>query len=163
MHLLKNLLIVSLITLLVFSSCKKDKGEYVPYARCVGLTRNIDTISKYIHGNWEWVEEYRVTRYEGGHYITPDSPNSYHLTLKLSADTARFFVNNRPDSIYRFKIQRELEITNYPTDSLPVIVYYSFNTGQRKSYVQIMICRDQLLMQHQYVSSIAGERLWLKR
>ncbi len=162
---MKNLLLFSLLNLFALSACKKEnvKGPYVPIARCVDLTSNMDTINLYIQGSWEWVEEYRVTRYNGEEYITPNSPNSYHLNLKLFGDTARFFVNNRPDSVYRFRIQRELEITNYPTDSLPVLVYYSFFTGQRKSYVPLVICINQLLMQHQYVSSIVGERLWVRK
>jgi hypothetical protein len=117
----------------------------------------------YIHGHWKWVEEYRVTRYNGEEYITPDSPGENDLELKFSGDTAKFFVNKRPDSVYRFTIQREWEITNYPTDTLPVLVYYSFFTGRRKSYVPILICKNQLLMQHQYVNSIVGERLWLRK
>lgn len=162
---MKNPLILVVLSLFTLCACKKEKVKrpYVPIVRCADMTKNIDTINMFIQGNWEWVEEYRVTRYNGEEYFTPSSPNSYHLNLKLSGDTARFFVNSTPDSIYRFRIQRELEITNYPTDSLPVIVYYSFYTGQRMSYVPIMICKNQLLMQHQYVSSFVGERLWIRK
>lgn len=154
-----------IFVLFIFGSCNKSKigKPYTPITRCFDITRNLDTINLYIMGNWEWVEEYRVSRYNGEEYFTPNSPNSYHLDLKLSGDTANFFINNKPDSVYRFRIQREFEITNYPTDSMPIIVFYSFFTSQRRSYVPIMICKTQLLMQHQYVSSIVGERLWIRK
>jgi len=120
---------------------------------------NIDTINLYIRGDWEWLEEFRIS-WDGIHYFTPDSPGFYHISLILSGDTARFFRNNIVDSVYQFRIQRQFEITNYPLDSLPVIAFYSFFSGKRMSYVPIMICKNQLLMMHQYVSSIVGERLW---
>jgi len=33
----------------------------------------------------------------------------------------------------------------------------------RKSHVPVMICKNQLLMQHQYVSSFVGESVWLRK
>lgn len=162
---MQKIILFIFILFVLFCACKKEKqdGPYVPVVRCADLTRNIDTINHFIKGNWDWAEEYRVTRLNGGEYITPSSPGSYHTLLKLSGDTARFFKNGQPDSVYRFRIQRESEISNYPPDSLPVLVYYSFYTGLRRTYVPVMICKDQLIMQHQYVSSIVGERIWLRK
>jgi hypothetical protein len=163
---MKNLInsVITLLSLLLFFSCNKDDPKpYEPVKRCSDRTRNIDTINLYIRGYWEWVEEYRVTRFNEVEYITPASPGEKEIDLVLSGDTAIFYVNNQIDSVYQFKIQEETEITNFPTDTLPVLVYYSFATGLRKSYVPIMICRNQLLMQHQYVNSIVGERLWIRK
>jgi hypothetical protein len=161
---MKNFISFLLLFISFFASCKKSKIDkpYVPITRCADMTRNVDTINMFIQGNWEWVEEYRVTR-AGEEYITPDSPGAFHLHLKLYGDTAKFFLNNILDSIYRFRVQRLSDFTNYPNDSLPVIVYYSFYTALRVSQVPIMICKNQLLMQHQYVNSFVGERLWIKK
>ncbi len=162
---MKKPIFLLIVITISFIACKKEKqdGPYVPIVRCTDLSRNMDTINHYIKGNWEWAEEYRVTRLRGAEYITPNTPGFDRISLKFSGDTARFFVNGLPDSVYRFRIQRMLEITNYPTDSLPVLVYYSFYTSLRKSHVPVMICKNQLLMQHQYVSSFVGENIWERK
>lgn len=161
---MKNILAsIVVITIFLFAyGCGKEKKPYVPVVRCPDLTRNIDTINRYIQGTWEFLEELRCS-WDGCQYLTPSSPGMYRTTLKLSSDTARFFKNNTPDSVYKFRIQREFEISNYAPDSLPVIVYYSFYTGIRRTYVPIMICKDQLLMQHQLVSSFVGESIWARK
>jgi hypothetical protein len=156
------ILLAAVIVLLLAYGCEKEEKPYVPVVRCPNLTRDIDTINKYIRGDWEFLEELRCS-WDGCQYLTPKSSGMYHITLKLSNDTARFFKNNMPDSVYNFKIQREFEISNYPPDSLPVIVYYSFYTGIRRTYVPIMICKNQLLMQYQFVSSSVGERIWTRK
>jgi hypothetical protein len=162
---MKNILtsLVASIVLFFASGCEREKKPYVPVQRCPDLTRNMDTISKYIHGTWEWLEEMRIDRYSGIQYFTPNTPGWYSLTVKLSNDTAKFFVNNFPDSVFQFRIQKWMEITNYPTDSIPVIAYYSFYTGVRRNAIPIMICKDQLLMQNQLVSSIFGENVWRRK
>jgi hypothetical protein len=160
--LMKNLtLLISLLFLVLFS-CKKEKKPYVPVPRCADLTRNIDTINLYIHGNWRFVEELRFSREYGLQYLTPDSEGAYHWTLKISGDTVTFFTNNVQDQLYRFRIQRELEFTNFPTDSMPCLFLYSVSSTHLVSYIPILICRNQLLMQTQHVSSFGGERLYIR-
>ena len=156
------ILLVAGIAILFIYGCEKEEKPYVPVVRCTSLTRDIDTINTFIHGTWEFLEELRCS-WDGCQYLTPKSPGMNRITLKLSNDTARFFKNSMPDSVYKFRIQREFEISNYPPDSLPVIVYYSFYTGLRRTYVPIMICENQLLMQHQFVSSIVGESIWVRK
>jgi hypothetical protein len=160
--LMRNLtLIISLLFLVLFS-CKKEKKPYVPVQRCADLTRNIDTLNLYIHGNWKFVEELRISREFGVQYLTPDSEGAHHWTLKISGDTATFFTNNIQDELYRFRIQRELEIANFYTDSTPCLVFYTIPSNQLVSHLPILICKNQLLMQGQYVSSVVGERLYIR-
>lgn len=104
-----------------------------------------------------------MTRENGLELITPNTPGQKRLFWFLSGDTAKLHFENQPDSIYRFRIQREYEITNYVTDSLPVLAFYGLIDNLRRSYVPIMICPNQLLTQHQYVSSFFGESLWVKK
>ena len=161
---MRNQLLSFLLVVCLVYSCKKEEETkpYEPIQRNPDLSRNIDSINKYIQGTWEWKEELRVS-WDGIRYLTPQTPGMHHDYLKLSNDTARFFRDNKYDSVYKFRIQRELEITNYPTDSMWVIVYYSFYTGLRRSYVPILISKNQLLMQHQFVSSIVGENIWVRK
>jgi hypothetical protein len=152
---------VAFLALLLANACKKEEKPYVPVVRCENFTRNVDSINLYIQGNWNWVEEYRVSR-TGEEYIRPNTSGYYPIKLSISGDTASFYVNHIPDSVYQFKIKKLSEFTNYSEDTVPVLVYYSFFTGIRKTHVPILICRNQILMQHQYVSSFVGERLWLR-
>lgn len=145
------------------AACGKEEHEYEPIPRCPDLTSNIDTIKKYIPGTWKWAEEVRYDRIAGIRYFTPNSPGWHHVSVKLYGDTAQFFVNNKIDSARQFKIQRLLEITNFNSDSTPVLVYYNFHNGVRRSSVPIWICKDQLIMQYQLFSDIAGDQLWIRK
>jgi virulence-associated protein VapD len=147
---------------LFFSCSKDDPKPYVPVKRCPDLTRNRDTINTYIHGTWEWIEEKRFDRLTGIVYVTPQSNNSYHITLKYSGDTAYRWKNNIIDSIYRFRIEDFSVISNIPEDTIPVVSYYSFYTNEWRGAVPILVCKDQLLMQYQLVTSGGGEEIWLR-
>ena len=159
---MKNLInsVITLSLLLFFSCSKDDPKPYVPVKRCPDLTRNRDTINTYIHGTWEWIEVKRIDRYNGIQYITPESPNSYRMTLKISNDTAYRYINDLQDSVFRFKIESYSILTNIPEDTIPVLSYYSFYTGIRWGAVPILICRNQLLMQYQYVTSSSSDAIW---
>jgi hypothetical protein len=162
---MKQLLIFTLVISIV-SCCKKNEPEqYQPIQVPCPLTKNLDTIKLYIQGTWQWLEEKRYNRgLQKTEYLTPQN-QGYTLALKLSNDTARYFINNRPDSVYTFKIQRLTEIsgTNFPEDNDPVLVLYRLHDGLRNSHVPLKICSNYLLLQHQYVSSIVGERIWKKQ
>jgi hypothetical protein len=157
----KPILLILFFTVILFA-CKKEHKAYVPVQRCVDLTRNIDTINLYIHGNWRFVEELRFSRENGLQYLTPDSEGAGHWSIKISGDTVTFFTNNLQDASYRFRIQRELEFTNFPKDSMPCLFLYSVSSTHLVSYIPILICRNQLIMQTQHVSSFGGERLYIR-
>src|SRR5258705_2751802 len=72
---MKYLSVLILITIGFLYGCGKEEKPYVPIQRCPDLTRNMDSISKYIHGTWEWVEEKRYERNKNDYvYYTPNSP-----------------------------------------------------------------------------------------
>lgn len=152
-----------LICISVLYGCEKEEKPYVPVQLCADLSRNMDTINQYIHGTWDWIEEKRYNRIKGEYeYFTPKD-YGYNLTRIFSGDTLKFFNNTTLDSVYQFKIQKEFEITNFPSDTLSVIAYYSFHTGLSRGYVPIIICKTQLLMLHDINSDVIGRRLWVKR
>ncbi|MBI2729156.1 MAG: hypothetical protein HYX40_00110 [Sphingobacteriales bacterium] len=125
----------------------------------------MDTAKLYIQGTWLWLEEKRMSQSQGQlMYLTPQN-QGYTLSMKLSNDTARFFRNNQPDSVYTFKIQRLAEIsgTNFPEDQDPVLVFYRLTNNLRAWHVPFIICPDYLQLQYQYVRSIEGEQIWKKQ
>jgi hypothetical protein len=161
---MKHLSVLILISIIFFYGCEKKEEPYVPIQRCPDLTRNMDTLNKYIHGTWDWREEMRYDRSQNGYlYLTPNTPGRSERTMRLFADTAVISIPNIADSVFRFRIQRQFEITGFPTDSLPMLVYYSFYTGIRQNAIPIKICKNQLLLQHQFISSIYGEFLWVRK
>jgi hypothetical protein len=162
-----KLIILTTTLSLIFFSCKKKHiaAEYIPVQVPCTLSKDLDTAKLYIQGYWNWLEEKRYSRgLQKTVYLTPQN-QGYTLSMKLSNDTAYFFRNNKPDSIYTYKVllQREITGTNYPEDNDPALVFYSVNTGIRQWYTPIMICQDFLILQGQYVTSIGGEQIWKKQ
>ncbi len=98
----------------------------------------------------------------GGYYYLTPQTQGYSATLTLSNDTARFYKNNQPDSIYRFSILREKDITTMPEDSLPVIAYYRLQTGLMESYFRIKICKNFLVTEQSYRADMTGDDIWEK-
>jgi len=160
---MKPFLLVWLTTIII-CSCKKNATSYIPIEICTDLSENRDTIRQYLIGIWEWVEEKRINQITGEtDYLTPKT-QGYTWKLGLTADSlATFFVNNFPDSTFRFRILQEYEITNYPQDTIPVLAFYSVYSGARKQYVPIEICESYLVLNHQLVSSVVGQRVWKRR
>ena len=76
-------LFIFLLALAVYGvACKKEnEGPYVPVKRCPDLTNNMNTLSMYIKGKWQFVEEKRIARYNGTEYFTPTSQGWGHQTI----------------------------------------------------------------------------------
>lgn len=165
---MRHLFFIILLSCIILC-CKKKQTvvdeEYQPIQILCQLSNNLDTIRFYIKGNWEWLQEKRADRVQQKFvYLTPKT-EGYSLTLALGNDTARFYKNNLPDSVYTYKVVRLAEIsgTSFPEDSLPVLVFYNLYNGMRNSHVPIKICSNYMLLQYQYVSSIVGEDIWKKQ
>lgn len=139
--------------------------ESQPVQLTCALTNNLDTCKLLIQGNWTWLEEKRLDRIDQKFvYLTPQT-ECYSLSLRLFNDTARYFKNNKPDSVYTYKVVRLGEISgnNFPEDSLPVFVLYNLHNGLRTFHVPLKICSNYLVFQHQFVSSVVGLRIWKKQ
>lgn len=163
---MKFLFFISLL-FFTFSCCKKKPvdQEYQPIQITCTLTKNLDTCRSLIQGNWTWLEEKRFDQVQQIFvYLTPQN-QGYSLSLRLLNDTARFYKNNQPDSVYTFKVVRLTEIsgTNFPEDNDPVLVFFNLHNGLRSFHVPIKICSNYLLLQYQYVRSIEGEQIWKKQ
>jgi len=148
----------------ILISCKKDV-DYQPVQIPCNLTKNLDSCRILLAGTWTWLEEKRMNWGQQGFlYLTPKT-EGYTLARQFLNDTARFFRNGRPDSVYTYKVLLLTEIsgTNFPEDYDPVVVFYSLHNGLRDSHVPLKICGNYLVFQYQYVTSIAGETIWKKQ
>jgi len=162
---MKNLL----LTIILFSQvcCKKQpkkETEYIPFVITCNLSSDLDTIKQSFNGTWEFVQEKRVERIqEGFYYLTPQS-QGYNLRMQIIYDTVKYFRNTTQDSVYRYKILKQADITgtNNPDDNEPVLVFYNTYNGLRNSYVPIKSCGNYLILQFQAVTSIVGEQIWKK-
>lgn len=166
-------LILIILLFQAFLSCKKKPADtteppfeedYKPVQITCTLSNDLDTIKALIPGTWEWLEEKQIIRGQAApKYITPKI-RGYIETRRFSNDTLYFYKNNKPDSIYLYAIVRLKEITglNFPQDEWPVLLVKNLWTGDRDWYVPVKICKDFLILQAQYVSSIRGEQI-LKR
>lgn len=160
-----NKLILITLFLSVFSCKKKPTEEYTPVHIPYTLSKNLDTARLYIQGTWQWLEEKRYNRgLQKTVYLTPQN-QGYTLTMRISNDTLRFYKNNRPDSVYTYKIllQHDITGTDYPEDGEPALVFYRLYDGLRSNYVPLSICSDFLQLQYQYVTSIGGQETWKKQ
>jgi hypothetical protein len=149
------------LTCIAFSCSKKeDNKPYVPIQLCTDISRDIDTINKYIPGTWKWAEDKLFASQTGEYvYMTPET-EGYSVTLKISGDTARFYKNSLADSTYRFQILKESDITGFPEDDKSVIAYYSFATGLRRNYLRIRICQGCFVTEQSYRSDAGSDRIW---
>ena len=148
---------------LIFVSCKKEQA-YQPVQISCNLTKEVDSCRALIAGNWTWRETKILNRLEGRNdYITPKT-EGITRSLSFINDTARFYKNNRPDSVYTYKIVRlaELTGTNYPEDNDPVLVFYQLYNGRRYDFVPLNICREYLYLDYESRRH-GGYEIWKKQ
>jgi len=158
-----------ILTTILFSivCCKKQpkiETEYLPFVIPCNLSNDLDTIRLAFNGTWEFVQEKRVNRIQGGfNYITPQSQGFYRR-MQITNDTVKYFKNTTQDSVYKFRISKQGTITgtNLPDDNEPVLIFYNTYNGYRDGYVPIKYCSNYLILQLQAVSSISGEQIWKK-
>lgn len=143
----------------------ETEEEYKPVQILCTLSNNLDTVKLQIPGTWEWIEEKRwndlVQKFD---YLTPKT-QGYTLRMKLNRDTITFYKNNVIQDINTYKILRQGEVTgtNYPDDENTVIVYYRIPEGTRIHFVPLKMCGNYMVLQHQYVSSVVGPKIWERR
>ena len=159
---MKSTLFIALL-FLIFVSCKKEQA-YQPVQISCNLTKDLDSCKALIKGSWTWRETKILNRLEGRNdYITPKT-EGITRSLSLINDTARFYKNNRLDSVYTYKILRltELTGTNYPEDNYPVLVFYQLHSGRRYDFVFLSICREYLYLDYESRRH-GGYEIWKKQ
>lgn len=157
---MKSITIIALCfctTLLV--QCKKDK-PYTPIKICDDLTANMDTVLMLLPGKWEWLQEKRFDRLSQEYkYLTPTTEGRT-IVLKVKGDILTWYENGKYSEACRFKILKESEITNFPTDTDIVLAFYSLTSGNIQNYVPIKICSNYLLLYFEATTSVSGTETW---
>lgn len=150
-----------IIFIIIFlSACDKEIEPYKPIEICADISRSHDSITKHIHGNWEWVEGKRLNSVDNFFYFITPKTEGYKIRLRITGDSAWFFKNGVSSSLYKFLILKESDITNWPDDNLPVIAFYDLNSGVRQSYFRIKICQSYLVTELLYRSEVGSDRIY---
>lgn len=149
-----------IIVLFLFISCKKDEIQYdVP---CNKPTREITISKSLIVGNWVWVSELYRDQMSGQYILKTPQTEGYTRYLTVFKDILGFYKNNAFEQKYRFEFVVESSITNYPDDSLNVLVFKDYNSGIRTNHTHFKICNDTLTLNFQVLSSFKGIEKWAK-
>lgn len=149
-----------IILFFLFFSCKKEALQYnVP---CNLPTYNIDASKALVIGKWEWASElYRVPFTTQYILKTPQS-EGYTRQLTAYRDVLEFYKNNTFEQKFLYDFVVESSITNYPDDSLGVLVFKDYNSGIRTNYTHFKICNDTLILNFQVRSETKGIDKWAK-
>jgi len=149
-----------IIFLFLFISCKKDEIQYD--VSCNAPTSDITISKSLIVGNWVWISELYRDQMSGQYILKTPQTEGYTRHLTVSKDILQFYKNNAFEQKYRFEFVVESSITNYPDDSLNVLVFKDYNTGIRANHTHFKICNDTLTLNFQVLSSFKGIEKWAK-
>lgn len=149
-----------IITIFLITACRKDEIKYnVP---CNDPTSDIPTSKSLVLGKWEWVSELYRVQFTNQYILKTPQSEGYTRQLYAYPDRLEFFKNNSFEQKYRYDFVVESSITNYFGDSLNVLVFKDFNTGQRTNHTHFEICNDTLILNFQILSSVKGQEKWAK-
>ena len=148
---------------IIFVSCKKEQA-YQPVQISCNLTKDLDSCRALIGGTWTWLETKIPNPLYGRDDYIRAKTEGYTRSISVINDTVRFYRNNRPDSVYTYKILKltELTGTNYPEDNYPVLVFYQLHSGRRYDFVFLNICREYLYLDYESRRH-GGYEIWKKQ
>lgn len=154
---MKSLLIILLFLIL---SCKKDEIQYnIP---CNSPTSNIKISKELIVGKWVWVSELYRDQLTGQYILKTPTSEGYTRQLIATKSSLEYSKNISFEQKYHYDFVVESTITNFPDDSLSVLVFKDYSTGVRTNYTHFKICNDTLTLNFQVRSSFAGIEKWVK-
>lgn len=149
-----------IIFLFLFISCKKGEIQYD--VSCNAPTSDITISNSLIVGDWIWVSELYRDQMTGQYILKTPQTEGYTRQLAASKNILEFYKNKAFEQKYRFEFVIESSITNYPDDSLNVLVFKDYNSGIRTNHTHFMICNDTLTLNFQVLSSFKGIEKWAK-
>ncbi len=154
---MKHYLIIFLFLLL---ACNKEKIKYdLP---CTNPTNELLATSALIIGKWEWVSELYRVPFTNEYILKTPQTEGYTRQLNVINDKLTFYKSHVFDQSYRYNFVVESSLTNYPLDSLNVLVFNDLNTGIRTNYTHYKICNDTLILNFQVRSETKGIERWAK-
>ncbi len=153
---------IHLILILLIISCNKKLEPHTPIIVCSDISSNADSIKKYILGNWKWAES-KFYNFDMHEYMYESPLNTgTEKFMNFSGDTIKLFINNRPESMSRYRIQPEGDLTGFIDDTDPVLVFYNFDTGIRQVFYRVRACKNFLDLDMYYRNDALGDHIWKK-
>jgi hypothetical protein len=135
-----------LIFVLIIPSCKKHNDTpYQPVQVCSNLSSNIDSVNKYIHGKWYWVETKYFTPAIPHTLYTLPSTEGYINTINISDSTLKFYKDYFLKDKYKFKTDKGSNIPYFGSGDEAYLEFFDYKTGIQGSFVPITICSNYLV------------------
>ncbi len=146
------------------NSCKKEESPPVSYNIPCSQPIQDSIISKFLfQGNWKWISEYYTVPFTGNVIIKTPATEGYSRNMTIDAAVIEFFKNDTLEAKFKYNIEKELTVTNYPDDSAYVLVFYDYMTNISTNYVHFKICNDSLRLNFDIRSDIHGRDTWSKQ
>ena len=158
---MKNLLLLTTIFLVLFTSCKKDK-DITYNIPCNTPTTDATISSSLIIGKWKWVSEYYCGLGVPCVLKTPVSEGYTKERIFDNQNFDRFYKNSVLIGTVKYSFVVEKELTLYPLDNETVLKLSDSQTGALLNYVHFKICNDTLTLNWQIRSDFAGQEKWAK-
>jgi hypothetical protein len=152
---------ISLIPLTLFAvaisslvACKKTNQNnndsiLVP---CSLKTKNIDSVGSLISGVYNWAYSTITARGVESYNETPQTINQNRKYIFDKNGTVYYFVNNKQEASYKYEVDYEFKVTNYPLDSSTVIIFSDKQTDYLVDFYRIKICNDSAILTNPYNS-----------
>ena len=151
---MRCLLIITLIVT-IFSCHKHPDLPYRPVQVCTDISSNVDSVNKYIHGRWNWLEEKRWVRTTFSfEYITPQT-TGYIQNIKIVDSTIILYRNYFIEDKRNFKVVKESDL--YPGgDNSAYFVFLDPKTNLVTNEVPITACSEFLIFHFEVISDFSG-------
>jgi hypothetical protein len=135
-------------------ACKKDnqKGHDSIVVPCNLKTENIDSVRLLIPAVYNWAYSTIIAR---GVESYNETPRTVHQSRKYIFDkngTVSYYVNSKQEALYKYEVDYEFKITNYPSDSSTVIIFSDKQTGYRVGFYRVKICNDSAVLTNPFNS-----------
>ena len=140
----------------IFFSCHKHPDlPYQPAQVCSGISSNVDSVNKYIHGRWNYVEEKRWDRSTFSfQYITPQT-KGYIENITIADSTITFYKNFIRIGTYKFKVVKESDLFTIAGDDA-FFVFLDPKTNYITNVVPISACSQFLVFHFEAISDFTG-------
>jgi hypothetical protein len=158
---MKQFIFLTTIFLVLFTSCKKDKGTTYNIP-CNTPTKDATISSSLIVGKWKWVSEYYCGRSVPCVLKSPASEGYTQDRVFDKQGIHTMYRNGILIGTVRYSFVTEKELTFYPLDNATVLYFTDSQTGAYLNYVHFNICNDTLTLNWQVRLDYTGQEKWAK-
>ncbi|MEY4905275.1 MAG: hypothetical protein RLZZ292_3090 [Bacteroidota bacterium] len=161
---MKNIFFFAILLFWGFSCRKKTINEEpveIPKFTCKDATNKISISKKWIKGTWHWSSE--TTFFTESPKVKTPQTEQYNETLVLEDSIISLYRNGNLLSTRQYALDLERELTNYASDTMPVLLFRYKNNQNYESCVSYKVCKDTLFLDWSVRSDLAGREVWYKK